>query len=229
MEVFRHAARRTTVKIASTFKKSLLLGAIALSFYSVSVAAQTVDANAPQERMTYRDNYVYLKMKTSDYTLISGTYRMRTRSITSGQDPHGYNDPPRDYDISGSNGSMKFSVGRSGSTQVANWFNQYLAPGQNTFSHLASDLNFAFGGTLELVVDGPGFDRDNPVIFSGIFFAQGHSAGHNNWWFGGTKCTQSGDHSVTCTSDNYPGKFVFTRGGNGNPVDQVDMYFYPTR
>lgn len=222
-----------------TVKTSLLFALITTATYSsMSLAqdmsatngpaslAQGIDPAAPTERMSYHDNYVYFTVKTSGYTLQGGTYKTTDRSITSGQDPDGKNDPPHSYEMNPHEGSFGFTVGRKGSGQVASWFSSFVGPNNNTFGHNPDDLNFAFRGNLSLTIEGSGLDR-GPVNFPDIFIAQGKAVG-NNWWFGGTRCTtQKSGNRVECQSDNYPSKkFVFQRGGEGNNNTANDVFVY---
>jgi len=180
--------------------------------------------------MTYHDNDVYLSI-ASGYTLINGTYTVNSYSVTDGQDPKGhiYNG----LTVScGSNGKLTFSVGRKGSSSVANWFNGQIPASQNTFNHTADDLNFAFLGTLTLTITGGllGSNLDT-ITFTNVALAQGHSGASNNWWFGGKSCSYIQNNQVTCSGKNALGavaSFIFLRGGNDvstvgvNPTTLVD-------
>jgi len=218
--------------IRRKIKTSLLLSLIVASTCSGSSLAQDAATVPPTERMTYRDNYVYLVIKTDDYKLQGGSYVTSDRSITSGQDPDGKNDPPNTYYVRAHDGAIGFSVGRKGSTQVADWFSSKLRPNNNTFNSHPDKLNFAFVGNLSLSIAGPGLKPNVPVNFPDIYLAQGHSGSTNNWWFGGPGCTTAFGpmtDQVTCRSSNYPSMtFTFLRGNNGgilhNAPDEVLVY-----
>ncbi len=166
--------------------------------------------------MTYRDNDVYFKL-TQGYSLISGSYTVSSFSITSGQDP--------DHHIyaglkvtCGSNGKMTFSIGRKGSEEVANWFNNRVPASQNTFNHGAGDLNFAFLGTLVLTITGGILGAGQETFtFYDVALAQGHSGSSNNWWFGGQHCSYIQNNQVNglgVNSKGAPVSFIYLRGGN---------------
>ncbi|HEY9132027.1 MAG TPA: hypothetical protein VIM98_09750 [Dyella sp.] len=218
-------------------KASLLLALMAISTYSGLSLAQDTDVTAPTERMTYRDNYVYLQVKSGDYKLLSGTYETKDRSITSGQDPNGKNDPPHSYDVRGHDGAIGFSVGRKGSSSVADWFNRLAGGNRNTYGKSPDSLNFAFTGDLKLSIQGPGLNPNEPVVLPDIVLAQGKKMAANLWWFGGPNCTNVGNANVdkaTCRSSNYPSmKFTFVRGQvdfwNNNASDEVYVYIEKDR
>ena len=166
--------------------------------------------------MTYHDNDIYFSI-TEPYALINAVYTVDSFSITKGQDP--------DHEIytglvaySNSSGMLTFRVGRSLSKTVAEWFNKQVTPSQTTFDQSPDELHFAFMGTLRLSVTGGILGKKSEIYtFSNVVLAQGHSGGHNNWWFGGQNCSHITGNKVTCTGADSKGKevlFVFVRGDN---------------
>lgn len=171
--------------------------------------------------MKYQNNDVFINLDP-DFTLISGSYTIQSYSITSGQDPDGHIYAGLVTSF-GSNGKMTFSIGRSKSETVANWFNQRVLPSQNTFGHTADELNFAFIGTLQLTVTGGLYGTAHETLtFNDIALAQGSSGSNENWWFGGQYCSNIGNDQVTADGVNSKGikaVSVFLRGdGNGDSV-----------
>jgi hypothetical protein len=212
-----------------TVKTSLFFALVTAAASSGVVLAQNESVvTPPTQLMKYHDNTVNLKIQTRGYRLLSGTYTTSDQRISGGQDPDGKNKPGQTYDVSGG-GSINFSVGRKGSKAVADWFSAEVGGNNNTFGKNPGELNFAFAGNLNLSIEGDGLNPDQPVSFSDIFLAQGHSASSNNWWFGGYLCTkviEQDTNKVICDSANYPSmKFTFTRGNIDKnvhtPVDEV--------
>ena len=211
-----------------SIKTSLLLTMVAASACSGLSLAQETNPMAPTQRMTYRDHRVHLVIKTPGYTLLGGSFETSESSITGGEDPEGRNDPPQQYDISGYDGSITFSVGKKASWQVGAWFNQWVGM-ENTFATDAHYLNFAFGGTLSLYIKGPGIDPKRPVVFRSIYLANGPGLVPNDWWFGGPDCHNwsvfiDGEHTIRCPSTTYPPtSFNFKRGGNARDVIELTI------
>ncbi len=177
--------------------------------------------------MTYRDNEVKFEFqKYSDYKLVGGKYTINDFCITSGQDPDGHIKIGMVSNF-GEDGKMVFSIGRKGSESTAKWCNDRLDATQNTFGHDAGELNFAFMGTLELVVaGGQDYSEHQTFIFSNIAIAQGHAGLSNNWWFGGKTCIHIDDNRVRAYGKTSKGSvisFIFLRGGND--VSTIDMDF----
>jgi len=173
--------------------------------------------------MNYHDNEVTLAVR-SGYSLIGGSYTVEDFSVTDGQDPKGRIHIGLTVSFS-SDGRMSFSVGRSGSDQVAKWFNDRIPEPQNTFDHDAGALNFAFLGTLEMTITGGIFGSSRETFkFSRITLAQGQAGTSNNWWFGGQHCFYIQNNQVSCKGVNSKGSpfyFVFLRGGNHVNVVEV--------
>ena len=167
--------------------------------------------------MTYRTNTVEFS-SSSGISITSGSFIIHALSITSGQDPQGRNYVGQTVYLS--NGEFSFSVGRSGSSSVANWFNSRLSgyndPSTNgdrtTFDHTAEELNFAFIGDLTLSVTTSNYPHGMTVTFPNVAIAQGSTMFSNNWWFGQT----TGQHTLDSDGANT----VLTIGSdtNGNTV-----------
>ena len=171
--------------------------------------------------MTYHDNDVQFEA-LDNVTLVSGTYTIESHDVSSGQDPDGNIQDGRTYNFS-SEGVMTFRVGRHGTSDVADWFNNLVKADQNTFGHTADKLNFAFMGTLVLTISGGNISTPQRTFtFKNVAIAQGHAGTTNNWWFGGPNCTYvpATQANTTGTDDN--GKdiaFLFFRGNN--PVNCI--------
>lgn len=180
--------------------------------------------------MTYHDNDVVLSL-SQDYRLVKASFIITDHDVPPGQDPDGkiYNG----LQATTTDGTLTFQVGRKGSTDVANWFNGRITPAQTTFNHTAGKLNFAFIGDLSLTLTGGILgSRVSTFLFRQVALAQGYSALHNNWWFGGVNCLNIGDNSVIATGTDKtdaPVTFVFHRGGNGvNKIDITPRNFLDT-
>ncbi|EJD48873.1 hypothetical protein AURDEDRAFT_122415 [Auricularia subglabra TFB-10046 SS5] len=178
--------------------------------------------------MSYHDNYVTLSYTAPGYTLQRGSYIVNEYKVTSGQDPKGHIavGQVRSFDRSG---SLMFSVGRKGSGDVANWFKSRIPPGQNTFGNNPDKLNFAFVGTLTIVLAGGNLNGEEYFSIPGASFAQGHTLAANNWWFGGQTCVRGDGDFVKCQATRQATgeiwHFTFLRGGpqNYNQVDVVNL------
>jgi len=167
--------------------------------------------------MTYHDNDVTFSLE-GGYSLISGSYTVESYSVSDGQDPDGNIHDGLEVTC-GSDGTFTFRVGRHGTSEVADWFNNRVPASQTTFNHDAGKLNFAFLGTLQLTITGGQLgDTQGTFTFTQIALAQGHSGASNNWWFGGQNSQNTGENRVTSPGTNASGdpvSFVFLRGGNG--------------
>ena len=209
---------------------TLLLIIAAAPTWSGALLAQETKTTVPVQPMTYRDHTVHVVITTPGYKLLGGSYETMDRSITSGQDPEGRNDPPQQYDVSGYDGSISFSAGKQASRQVGTWFNQRVGITENTFATDAYHLNFALGGTLSLYIQGPGIDPNRPVVFKNIYVANGPGLVPNDWWFGGPDCHNwsmflEGEHTIRCRPTTYPATptFDFKRGGNARDVIELTI------
>ena len=194
---------------------------------------QTSFAASIEPYMTYRDNAVKLTTE-SGIEIVSGQFQVAEFCITSGQDPNGENEVGRIHELE--NGQFHFQVGRKGSEEVANWFNERFS-GYNddavngdrtTFDHTADKLNFAFVGELNLEVVTESLPDGIVVSFDDVVFAQGSTLFSNNWWFG----QKQGQHTLDSDGPNRmlalgstdEGKQVFAsflRGGND--VNEVTL------
>lgn len=152
-------------------------------------------------KMSYHDNNVYLH-QPGPFGLGSYNthykYEVTSYKISSGQDPH--NHIYEGYTTESDSGTLSFSVGRHGTGDVADWFNDKIPSDSNTFGHGAGSLNFAFLGTLTISFTYNSFgNKREDYVFTNIGLAQGHSGASNNWWFGGESCSKGGSgNQVKC-------------------------------
>lgn len=183
--------------------------------------------------MTYRDNSVKLT-SAAGISITNGTFKVNELSITPGQDPDGRNYVGQILTLQG--GEFSFSMGRSGSAEVAKWLNEKLS-GYNdtsvngdrtTFDHTADALNFAFIGDLSLGITTDDYPQGIDVLFPNVAFAQGSTLFSNNWWFGqvtGQHTRDSdGPNSLLVIGTDAAGQTVFAsfvRGGNG--VNEISL------
>ncbi|EJD48872.1 hypothetical protein AURDEDRAFT_122414 [Auricularia subglabra TFB-10046 SS5] len=178
--------------------------------------------------MSYHDNWVNLAYSAPVFTFQRGSYIISEYKVTSGQDPKGHIavNQVRTFDRSG---GLMFSVGRKGSGDVANWFKARIPSGQNTFGNNPDKLNFAFVGTLTIVLAGGQLNGEEYFSIPGASFAQGHTLASNNWWFGGQTCVHQSGNTVRCqvtrqaTGETW--HFTFLRGGDQsyNQVNVVNL------
>ncbi|MEJ1161289.1 hypothetical protein [Prosthecomicrobium sp. N25] len=180
---------------------------------------------SPARAMEYRDNTVEMPVSASGYRNVSATYTVEDFKITSGQDPQQKIKVGLQRTYSSSDDKMTYSIGRHGSSEVADWFKTRVPASRTTFGHDPGHLNFAFLGKLEITLTGGvlGPNKDTYVL-ADIAIAQGHVAFRNNWWFGGKACTHIGSDKVRCpgtSTAGYTVNFVFHRGGNG--VNKIDL------
>jgi hypothetical protein len=193
-------------------------------------SAITVEMLDEDLGMSYHDNWVQMPFSVpGGYNLVTAIFTVTDFSITSGQDPDGKNHIGDTKQYGGSNGSMDFVVGRSGSTDVATWWNNSFGGNRNTFNHNAGALNFAFKGNLHMELQGGifgtnvvGYDLNNVAV------AQGHSGTSNNWWFGGQDCVYQASEGdvVRCPAVGTSGYqlYLYFRRGSGTPVDTINCY-----
>lgn len=199
-----------------------------------------------QKRFSYQENTVtfssalQVSKNSNGAGLITGDYYVQGLNISPDQDPSHKNAPGQDIKgaLSGSGVNFEFTVGRHGTTDVANWWNSQISSTQNTFQHSATNLNFAFLGTLTLRYQLPANSQKGPESFiTATFFnvgiAQGQSGSDNNWWFG-AKNAALGDtslqNSIKLQGVDSNGKattWTFSRGTpNGTPVNNNDSTIY---
>ncbi|EJD45956.1 hypothetical protein AURDEDRAFT_124391 [Auricularia subglabra TFB-10046 SS5] len=186
-------------------------------FSAVALAIASVSA------FEYHDNAVDIATDLGSLGFtFNGSYTLTDFDITGGQDPEHHIATGQVRSFSGG-GSMIFRVGRHGSGDVAHWWSERIAPGQNTFGHNPDDLNFAFLGTLALTLTGGILPDPTCFTIPNAGFAQGHTGNNNNWWFGGQTCVRGTGETVLCaaTRDD-TGEiwhFTFLRGkGDGENV-----------
>ena len=185
--------------------RSVVAIAICLAAVVISSGCCKMDS-VEDERifgMTYHDNEVIVKTIQHSYgnlddgnvisllavpwTIEIGRYELTDFDVTSGQDPdHNLNLVYGLIFSLNSNSGFVFTVGRKGSKEVAESFNRACPPEHNTFGHTADELNFWMKGTMTLL-----FRNGKRYTFPNTFFAQGHAAAVNNWWFGNDAMTNS--------------------------------------
>ncbi|KAH6869381.1 hypothetical protein BKA70DRAFT_1242428 [Coprinopsis sp. MPI-PUGE-AT-0042] len=182
--------------------------------------------------MKYHENDVYFSYASKpedDYSIQGGSLVVGDLSITSGQDPQGKN---RIGDVKiWELGRLRFTVGRKGSDTVAKWFKDRIPSKRNTFNSGPGELNFAFQGKYRFGAFGPGLPALGGAFeVRSVIFAQGHTLGSNNWWFGGSDCTYVGSNKVTCNVIRLVGlegevwTMDFQRGSNGdNTVEASNL------
>lgn len=117
-------------------------------------------------------------------------FQMMDYSVTSNQPWEGINGIWQN----GDNWVINVRSGRSGSSNVANWFKDKVGSGKmigcDTSSSQPRELNFAFRGTLSFQFKSRHYEYRNIVI------GQGHnSRSRNNWWMGAPEV-------VTCSESN---------------------------
>jgi hypothetical protein len=175
--------------------------------------------------MKYQENNLKFVSKAPNWPAFQGSsFTVNDNYVSPGQDPDGHIMRDNPYKFSIGNASITFSVGRKGSTKVADWWSREIQdPSHSTFNHKPDNLNFAFVGTLVLnTFGGP----DGDWKLEDIAIAQGASASSNNWWFGGKNChhDSSDSNTVVCQGTHDGRKaadFYFKRGGN--PVDEIQL------
>ena len=174
--------------------------------------------------MKYHQNDVHFK--DSNGYLVGGSYTIEDYYVTSGQDPDGKISKGKVFNMSG--GTLSFEVGRSASSQTAKWFNDQIPASCNTFGHTADELNFAFIGTLKLILDFKDGNGQKTYTCSNVALAQGSSGSSNNWWFGGKACKYVNDSAtgisncVTFFGVSAKAALILAkRGGNSN--DEVGI------
>lgn len=179
---------------------------------------------------TYHDEVVQMPLSDSTgYTIVKATYTIESFSITDGQDTEEHIKAPLAQSYEGNKGSLSWSIGRQPSSDVATWFTQKIGANENTFGHDPSKLDFAFLGTLELILTGGALGpNQDTYVLKDIALAQGHDGASYNWWFGGPRCKkQTNDNVVMCpgvSTAPHTWFFYFKRGGNdANTVDLTEI------
>jgi hypothetical protein len=175
------------------------------------------------KRATYRNNIIYFTSASTTIQTLGARLFVEDYRITSGQDPDGRNRNLTWVQSFGGN-AFNFVVGRKGSSDVASFFNSKIKTYENTFNQNASELNFAFCGSLWLTITG--FRGAGPREWGvrDVCFAQGHTGFANNWWFGTVRGIYNGGNEVgTFIADTVP--ILFKRGGVGNNVNVIEYRF----
>jgi len=127
-------------------------------------------------------NHVYLDNAGSV------AYALKGSSITDGEP---FNKVTSDFD------KITVDAGRRASGKPAGFFKQDLGPSNMIGNNVNSDtspsgLNFAIQGDLTMNVDAV------TVTCPDIRFGQGSNDNGNNWWVGGSSCSDSGN-GIACT------------------------------
>lgn len=187
------------------------------AYHIVSEPVDTAEQQMIRMDMRYQDNRVTLQAGNG-MTIQGGSFELKDLKITNGQDPENRNVIHQVYPLE--QGVLNFQVGRQGSADVAEWFNQKFS-GYNdqsvngdrtTFDQTAGELNFAFIGDLQLHIQIPENPKEMTVTFPDVVFAQGSTMLRNNWWFG----QLTGQH--TRDSDGPNRMLVFGTDSDGNSV-----------
>lgn len=123
---------------------------------------------------TVRDNYVYFE----NGSVKEFQWHEREHKITDGQPYDSISSGESDGD-----GVIHIRAGRSGSEEVADWFNSRVGKAISTRdpSPLGrpDELNFATWGHMNI------WDNKGRLAqCHGIVIGQGHTGAYNNWWFG---------------------------------------------
>lgn len=183
------------------------------------------------DAMTYHDNDVYMNISSQ---FEKGYYWAIDAKVTNGQDPKEYYSKCNKTasEFSKDNKCITFKVGRKGSKEVANWFNEQTFNGKSTsFGHSAGKLNFAFLGDLQIDFSPKSNYYGKYVEIFNVLIAQGHN-GKNNWWIGQKYGASVGNGSemymvgeIKYLSNSSPTSewalIKFIRGGNG--VNNIDI------
>lgn len=187
------------------------------AYHIVSEPVDTAEQQMIRMDMRYQDNRVTLQAGNG-MTIQGGSFELKDLKITDGQDPENRNVIHQVYPLE--QGVLNFQVGRQGSADVAEWFNQKFS-GYNdqsvngdrtTFDQTAGELNFAFIGDLQLHIQIPENPKEMTVTFPDVVFAQGSTMLRNNWWFG----QLTGQH--TRDSDGPNRMLVFGTDSDGNSI-----------
>jgi hypothetical protein len=193
------------------WKGVVLAGVLSLLILSVS-GCNNSDNNAQSDSldddsevsMTYHDNYVLFQ---NDH-IEGGTYIVNEYYVTSGQDPdHHIEVGTRAHmDVYSNSGTMlgqlDFNLGRKGSTDTADWWNDRISASESIHTNGPNELNFAMGGEFTFFVNGYSY------VISDFFIGQGHAIIENNWWVGGKTCSNTEDEIMVCDAKDENGNTV---------------------
>jgi hypothetical protein len=177
--------------------------------------------------MDYHDNRVRFVISANHtefahYTLDSGSFIVTDFCVSPGQDPREHMGTGKVFPC-GSDGNFSFPVGRHGTKEVADWFNEQCGR-NNTFDRPADRLHFAMAGNLLLKVS-VGRNLQVDCIFKSIVLAQGHTGASDSWWLGAAYPAKRSAHvsnALWCSATiprsrgQHDAVFMlFKRGGNG--------------
>jgi hypothetical protein len=186
--------------------------------------------------MSYHDNRVNVTLLIGDHDgnlteknyepwrITGGAFEITDFDVTNGQDPN-QNLKIGNVHLMDNDHDFCFIVGRKASKEVAATFNKACPPERNTFNHAAGELNFWVKGTLTLV-----FASGKTYTFPNTYFAQGHAAAVNNWWFGNDAMTNYKDHIIIWDPyavDAFPIPIYFGDKCFGyiSPIEEPDLVF----
>jgi hypothetical protein len=177
--------------------------------------------------MDYHDNHVRFVISQShsefaQYTLDSGSFIITDYCVSPGEDPKGNIAAGKVFPCGG-DGSFSFSVGRHGTKEVADWFNEQCGR-NNTLDRPAERLHFAMAGNLLLKIS-VGKHLQIDCIFRDVVLAQGHTGASNSWWLGTRYPAKRPAHvsdalwcsgTIPRSRGQHDAVFMlFKRGGNG--------------
>ncbi|GAW18389.1 hypothetical protein ANO14919_078640 [Xylariales sp. No.14919] len=217
---------QATKRIADEICSTHLLGKV-VKFTNCEVDAIVPDGDDDVSvSMTYHDNKVRLPFTAETYKLDNASFTVTGLSITPGQDPDNKNKVHDERLWDGERGSIQWSVGRSKSTKVAQFWKENIKASESTFGHDPDELNFAFVGRMDLTISGGVFTVPTTFTIEKAAIGQGSSGATNNWWFGCNRGTNVGGNRVRCPAMSESGQsllFYFLRGGVGNDVDEIRL------
>ncbi|KAH7027241.1 uncharacterized protein B0I36DRAFT_364477 [Microdochium trichocladiopsis] len=177
--------------------------------------------NVITRRMTYRDNVLRLPWLAQDYTLGSASFTVLEMAITDGQDPERRNRVGDVKHWQEPDGSIFWSVGRSKTAPVAEFWTSRIKPSENTFKADPDELNFAFVGNMTFTIHGgPLALPGTSFTIMGAAIAQGSNWPNlwaNNWWFGCQGGTAMPDWHVACPAINDAGETISLTFRRGSP------------
>src|ERR1700712_5445200 len=124
--------------ISSAIVFTILLCFTSTSAFTIPDTSPGNDISVDDHEFKYQNNWVHFN---TSHTL-RGTYTITNMSISPGQDPDEIYDVGTVVDITSN--SLMFLIGRHGTQDVADEWNNWLPISSNTFLHTAGLLNFAF-------------------------------------------------------------------------------------
>ena len=175
--------------------------------------------------MTYHDNDITFDFEFAGQVKSDGRYTIADFYVRSSQDPdhHIFIDKVVDLQLTGDDSAkLTFVLGRKGSTDTANWWNNRVSSDECLDTAKPDKLNFAFIGYLTLNIDGKYY------IFSNFALAQGHSFPSNYWLCGGKNCLWNNSaFGLICNSKDENGntvKFKFTDNSTLTSSSTIGVY-----